>query len=166
MFTKNSYSYMDNGIRYTMEVLDDENIGYPWVEHDGHGVCVQNGWLRTSDRYVHLIHDWYYDRMSSLERAKEQGWGPGTPEQAVERDLEHLLGYCKGKWRFVGVSVKAMFLVNIIALDSLWGIESSDRDYLISTGNDLAVGVKEAVVRYATDLATCAGVIKPKKKTA
>lgn len=144
-----------NGWKLIFELQYDSDYGPPWKEHDGHGQvewvhrCLEDwerNWVLNWDRGSKLL----YDYKSSLEIAKRDGWGPGTPEEAVKADFDYLYGYCNDDWRYVGVIVRLEDDEGEeIDEDSCWGFESSDMAYLTSEARSWAAHMlKKHMPRY------------------
>ena len=88
----------------------------------------------------------YYDFQDAIKKARTEDWGL-TPEalaaltrklqskptkhqiyaEAVERDFRSLKGWCDDEWHWMGVVVTD---VETGESEGLWGIESSDGDYI------------------------------------
>lgn len=139
------------GFDLTARIEADEDMGPPWEEHDGHGIVSE--WttrdkmpgerILCSDRYSRR----YYDVQASTEKARKDGWDAppygGTAGQkaarAVERDFEHLRQWCTDQWHWVGVVLSVSR--NGVELSehaaSLWGMESTEDEYLLQVANDL-----------------------------
>lgn len=145
------------GLRFSVEVIPDEDMGPPWKEHDGHGVVVR---ARHKPAAAHLRPlgngDLLYDMTATFERAEEEGWGVSVAElaeklgrtptarevtlEAIERDFARLDAWCKGEWEWVGVRVTLLDLdgepTNLS--DALWGIESDSPEYHEEVAVELA----------------------------
>ena len=132
---------------YTYEINPDTHMGPPWKENDGHGIV--SDWVHRApdDGELTLAYDRgayrLYDFDSTMEKAKREGWGVKdseglTPDQithrAVMEDYKHLRAWCMGDWEWVYVVVTAPDGKTT----SLGGIESSDREYLKDTAEELA----------------------------
>jgi hypothetical protein len=147
-----SLTIKTKGFTITARVEQDDQMGEPWKEHDGHGVVSE--WTTRSKRPGErvLCEDRgsyrYYDVQASLEIAKRDGWDAepyktGTAKEraarAVERDFQFLRDWCRDEWCWVGVVLSVS--KGGIELDeyaaSLWGIESSAGEYLTEVANEL-----------------------------
>lgn len=131
----------------------DCDSGAPWEVSDGHGDV--SGWTlrskRPGERVLHTNSrnsrfKRYYDFQGAIKKARTEGWGL-TPEalaaltrklqskptkhqiyaEAVERDFRYLRGWCNAEWHWMGVVVTD---IETGESESLWGIESSDEDYI------------------------------------
>lgn len=114
------------GLSFRVEHHHDNDMGAPWIEHDGHGSVreVARNWytgqIPKSPGEV-VLHDggsrgttWVYDFAGAVARAKAEGWN--TPPynwrtdgeraaQAVQADMKHLRDWCADRWHWMGVSV-------------------------------------------------------------
>jgi hypothetical protein len=129
----------------------DQSMGPPWEQEDGHGVITE--WSADNEKResLHVLNDrggpaYFYDIEATLEVAKRDGWGPGTPEEAVQADYERMRGWCWDEWSYVGVIVM-LIKYDDDATDgwfdtrhtaSLWGIESDSEDYHTEVAYELA----------------------------
>ena len=114
------------GCLITVTWHHDYDTGPPWTEFEDHGVVIEcRSWdspgLDPTMLRLSLIgrntNDWYYDLVSSRERARKEGWGLAPDaldalkarlgyepkridilEAAVQADYEHLRGYCHDEW--------------------------------------------------------------------
>lgn len=147
-----------NGITYRVQHLFDDYHGLPWEEHDGHGIVSE--WTNRDKRPGELIlcsdrqSRRFYDFAATMKRARAEQWGSPlsesnkklglTPGQvaarSVMKDFTYLQGYVAGDWFYVGVYVFPLDAEgNSLESrgQSLWGIESTDDDYLKEVANDL-----------------------------
>lgn len=130
-----------NGRYYAVKIERDDYVGAPWVESDGHGPV--SDWtaraklpgervLATRERFDGTAHR-YYDYAKAIGIAKRDGWDAppygGTAGEkaarAVERDFEHLRGWCRDEWHWSIVTVTWNGYSQCLG-----GIESGDADYL------------------------------------
>lgn len=132
---------------FTARIVDDEHMGPPWEEHDGHGPVSE--WTTRAKRPGERVLNTdgssrrYYDFQEAVKIAKRDGWGPGTPAEAAEKDFEAMRSWCNDEWRWVGVVISVSY--NGVKLTdhaaSLWGIEAnypgSDNSYLLEITNEL-----------------------------
>ena len=140
------------GLAFRVEHHDDDTMGAPWDEHDGHGIVTE--WTSREKQPGELVLDSdghqrrYYDFSASRRRALAEGWdappyGVGTPRQRAARaaraDFERLRDWCDDDWHWCGVVV--------VLLDDegeeldragLWGIESDAGQYLEQVAAELA----------------------------
>jgi hypothetical protein len=135
-----------SGKKYHVELYYDHDMGAPQQEGDGYGVTERMDWNPTDEEQLeqHLCdyepeieeetrlrlmrqlssENWgssalYYDVLSSLHKAREEGWGAGAEWKAanptatkeeelmyvVNKDFEHLQGWYDDDWHWVTVSV-------------------------------------------------------------
>jgi hypothetical protein len=135
-----------SGKKYHVELYYDHDMGAPQDEGDGYGVTERLGWNPTDEEQLeqHLLDyepeieeetrlrlmrklsraDWgssglYYDVLSSLHKARTDGWGAGAEWKAanpnatkeeelmyvVDKDFDHLKGWYDDDWHWVTVSV-------------------------------------------------------------
>jgi hypothetical protein len=135
-----------SGKKYHVELYYDHDMSAPQDEGDGYGVTVRMNWNPTNEEQLeqHLLDyepeieeetrlrlmrklsraDWgspglYYDVLSSLHKARTDGWGAGEEWKAanpnatkeaelmyvVNKDFEHLKGWYDDDWHWVTVSV-------------------------------------------------------------
>jgi hypothetical protein len=128
------------GKKYHVELYYDHDMGAPQEEGDGYGVIERMNWNPTDEEQLeqHLL-DYepeieeetrlrmmrklrsalYYDVLSSLHKAREDGWGAGEEWKAanpnatkeeelmyvVDKDFDHLKGWYDDDWHWVTVSV-------------------------------------------------------------
>lgn len=143
-----------NGFTLKARVERDEEMGPPWIEHDGHGIV--SDWTtrdkKPGERILnsdgHGRSRRYYDVQASMDKAEQEGWdappyGQGTKRQqaarAVESDFKNLKAWCDDEWYWVGVVIDVRKNGVPIAdcAASLWGIGSDGEDYLTEVANDL-----------------------------
>lgn len=146
-----------------VHVHNDDDMGPPWEEHDGHGIV--SDWKRhclvdKAPGEMILCEDRgsvrFYDFQATMKKAKSEGWGLGEKETArlaarlgrqptkgeilhasVMHDYEFLKGWCNDEWRWVG------YVTEILGPDgskletehdSCWGFESTDDGIKYMTG--------------------------------
>jgi hypothetical protein len=145
---------LQDGTIASVRIEPDDGLGPPWKEHDGHGVV--SDWRRTDSKVpgerilcTDHGHALFYDVQETTKIAKRDGWGCGVEGHdhktegervacAVDQDFDYCRRFANGDWGWVGV---------VIDLEhdgwekphaaSLWGIDSDDDAYLLSTANDL-----------------------------
>lgn len=146
---------LGNGYRAEIEIEQDNDMGPPWEEHDGHGVIVegyesekQPGWRKLAPTGTRDVWRWY-DVQASMEIAKRD-WvspkGEGTKGQraakAVETDFQHMQDWCEDRWYWVGYIVKVYDKGDrLVGDDSLWGID--DEEYAIVEAKEQAKYIVE-----------------------
>jgi len=131
-----------NGKKYHVEFYHDYDMGAPQEEGDGYGVTERMDWNPEDEEQLeqHLLDyepeleeetrlrmmrrlcrssGLYYDVLSSLHKAREEGWGAGAEWKAanptatkeeelmhvVERDFDHLHGWYNDDWHWVTIGV-------------------------------------------------------------
>lgn len=145
----------------------DEDMGEPWVEHDGHGVISRWRPLNSKRAGERVLvggggQTWFYDIPATIKLARKDGWGctggtgnhahPTKGQQvvcAVEQDYDRMRAWCNGAWEWIGVIVKLYDADGTeVSSDSVWGIES-DGDYWKEVAaeiiDQLADGIVQAV---------------------
>lgn len=144
------------GYTIRVKVYHDDDMGEPWKEHDGHGIV--SDWTTRDKAPGELVLNSdgrskrYYDFAATMKKARSEGWGltdkdkaalakklkrPATakevPAEAVQRDYEHLRGWCNDEWHWEG------YVTEIdrpdgtrleVDHDSCWGFD--DSDYMVS----------------------------------
>lgn len=106
----------------------DQDSGPPWEQADGHGPVRNLNHARDKRPGERPFghHGWFYDWQEAIKIAKRDGWGPGTPAEAVEADFKYLKGWVNDDWFYCG------YVVEIDGhpeySDSLWGIDSPSTD--------------------------------------
>lgn len=158
---------LEAGWYAVVQTKQDESMGEPWVEHDGHGVI--SGWRplnskRAGERV--LIEDGgqarFYDIPATIKLARKDGWGcaggtgdhthPTKGQQAVcavEQDFARMRAWCNDAWEWIGVIVKLYDADGEeVASETIWGIESDGeywKEVAAEIVNRLADGVAQAV---------------------
>ena len=144
-----------NGWKLVFEVCSDNDSGPPQENCDCHGKVEwlyraledwESDWVVYQDRYPALL----YDRKASLEIAKRDGWGPGTPEEAVQADFDYLYGWYNQDWWYIGIIVTLFDDEgDEVGSDSCWGYETRDMSYVTSEARNWAAHLlKEHMPRY------------------
>lgn len=154
-------TFVHNGVSFQAEIVADDFMAPPWIEHDGHGPV--SDWTtrpkapgervlsqdRSSGRF--------YDVAEAIRIAKRDGWdaAPYTPvtagqkaARAVESDFRRLQAWCDDDWRWIGVVVTsrcACCNAYTGPSDSLWGIESDRGDHHADIALELATGLRAAL---------------------
>lgn len=145
-------TFEHRGYTFRVRYPRDEDMGEPWKEHDGHGIVSE--WTRREKRPGEriLIEDRgsrrYYAVAASTRIARRDGWGCGEPSHthltrgdeivcAVEQDYQHLRAWCQDEWHWIGVVVTLQDY-EPEERESVWGIESSEEQYLTETAYELA----------------------------
>jgi hypothetical protein len=138
-------TFTRDGVEFTAEFFsDDSGRGFPWDEHDGHGVVRRTSrnphWHRETDKRPgerpmnkpdRNEDQFYYDWQESMRVARRDGWCMGKTgadfHAAVQADFDYCRAWLSGDKFWVGVRVTSADG----AEDSLWGIDSghSKRDY-------------------------------------
>lgn len=116
---------------------------YDWAE--AMKIAKRDGWGLGADDIAKLAH--------RLGRVPTNG---DIAAEAVHRDFERLRRWCGDQWRYVGVIVTLMVedddgeLVDYDGplrakfMDSLWGVEDDEAEYLEETAHELADGIAAA----------------------
>jgi hypothetical protein len=154
------------GCNVIVSVHQDQHMGEPWNEHDGHGI-VSEWTTRNKSAGELILHQdgrskLFYDFAETMKIAKRDGWGlsperlsklekrlgrkPTTGQivaDAVSRDFEHLRQWCNGDWCWFGYTTE----INTpdgetITGDSCWGFD--DEKYMLDEAfSQAAHAVKE-----------------------
>lgn len=137
-----------DGFTLTATAHPDPDHAPPWEEYDGHGIVSDWTTREPNEGERILSRDrgkWgaarYYDFAATVELARKDGWGPGTPEEAAEADFARLRDWCNDNWWYVGVAVTVERLGVPLTGPydhALWGIESDARAYLAQVAEDLS----------------------------
>ena len=150
---------------YTARIEHDEDMGAPWKEHDGHGPVSE--WVSrpkaAGERVLSRDRESFrfYDFAEAVKIAKRDGWGPGTPAEAAEKDFEAMKGWANDEWTWCGVVVSVAY--DGVMLDkhaaSLWGIDlnhpSGDNSYLLEVANELLDEARDVGAKIRLKLCTC-----------
>lgn len=160
---------LPNGYSFTFKTEpDDSGMGYPWSEHDGHGVIECRRYPGKSPGEVLLYQDrgeyWFYNVQSTVKLATRDGWGldplgleklisklrrtPSKREvtaESVRLDMEYCRKWLNGHIWWVGCVV-CLFddKGRKIATDSCWGFESNDESSLLEFAESAAWGLAES----------------------
>jgi hypothetical protein len=129
-----------DGKQYRVRIVADDSHDPPWLSSDCHGVVVtRNEWNIQADDYKLLTYNTVYDFAASRKKALEV-WGldPSDVEDAVQDDYKYLKAYADGEWSYVGVIVSP-----VVEKESLFGIESNEKDYIESVIGDLIKDLQE-----------------------
>ena len=154
-----TYTINHQGRMIRVEFWYDQDMGAPWKEHDGHGpvreikdkTCKYPG-----ERVFGESRCWAYDWQSAIRLAKKEGWCDCIntvmkltwehkrfptkgmiAEHAVEKDFDHLAGWCNDDWHWAGISVTD---VETGVSDHCGGFESDD-DYMKEYAIEMAEGI-------------------------
>ena len=141
---------LGNGYKAEIEIFQDEFMGEPWKEHDGHGVVSE--WetrskapyerILCSDRNSHR----FYDVQETMKIAIRDGWDAPPYQQgtkgeqaarAVARDFESLRAWCNDEWCWVTSHVTVTRNDQEVGEDYLGGVESCG-DYWKEEGERMA----------------------------
>lgn len=143
-----------DGYDVAARIERDNDTGAPWEAHDGHGPVTE--WTSRAKRAGErvLAQDRgsfrYYDFAEAVRIAKRDGWGPGTPAEAVEADYRALRAWSADEWFWCGIVLSVSR--NGVVLDkhaaSLWGIDcnhpNGNNAYLLEVANELLPEALEA----------------------
>jgi hypothetical protein len=167
-----------NGLKFSVEIVYDEDAEAPWSREDGHGPV--SDWTqrdkmpgeRTLARRLYTSLQYrYYDFAEAVKIAKRDGWGVKdetglTANQiatrAVELDYQRLKAWCEDEWHYVGVVVRLLDTEgNTVWHEhaSLWGIESDDEKYHDQVARELA---EEIAARVGDSNVVCQKVREDK----
>jgi hypothetical protein len=153
------------GIEFKVEHTWDTDSGPPWEESDGHGTVrkiyctygLRHTRLKKPGERV-LYEDsstyWLYDWASTCRKARAEGWNakpcgaPDRIERAVQSDFDYLKGYLAGDWQYIGVTVTAPDGQEV----SLWGVETSDDDYVEEIEHELADELARAILKERAEV--------------
>lgn len=150
-----------HGREFKVEIVDDPDHGPPWENDCGRGIVSEWTTREKQPWEKVLARDHgsyrYFDVQATMAKAKEDGWMLNERDLAkltarlkrkptkgeiraatVEREFDFLYGWCNDQWNYVGVSVTD---VESGEGDSLWGVESNDREYLEVVRDELASGL-------------------------
>jgi len=142
------------GCTFEFTVHDDNDQGAPWEQCDGHGpvrevrAYYNHPEKRPGERILHQDGRtyWLYDWQAACKLAREDKWNaepfdaPNRIERAVQADFDYLRGWLSGQWNYVGVGVQ-MDDDDMSQGEfefALWGIESSEREYIKQVARELA----------------------------
>lgn len=149
---KETFEY--KGRTFRLEVDQDECIGPPWKESDGHGPVSEwtcrdkrpGEWVLCKDGRSKR----YYDFAEAMRIAKKDCWdakpyGVGSKGEqayrAVKEDFEYLRGWCNDQWTY------AVLHVTLLGEDGEWQSDShlggvewyyTVSDYIMGTAKELA----------------------------
>jgi hypothetical protein len=137
-----------SGRAYLVEVVQDDSLGYPWEENDGHGSIRQahvrfggDPDKRPGEVVIHTgsSRAWLYDFAAAVKTARADGWGAAdcrpdmTPgqraAQAAKDDMAYCRGWLTGDRCYVGVCVHALDAdgepqdAPAGFINCLWGVE-------------------------------------------
>lgn len=145
----------DKTFTFHVSIEADHDTGAPWENADDHGTVSE--WTRRSKRAGELVLNSsrggkrYYDFAEACRIALRDGWDHvesrvegETKRQKAARaalaDFEYLRSWCNDQWRYVGVVVTLLDddgeptdIVN-----TLWGVEDRDPDYVAEVARNLA----------------------------
>lgn len=157
-----------NGRTFNVEIVTDESMGMPWIEHDGHGIIEHKfspygkPVKRAGQKIIYSENRdyWLYDIEATTKKAISEGWGlsqaaiqglsvrlgraPTKREivaEAVQVDLDYCRSFLTGEQYFIGIIVECEGFT-----DSLWGIESESTDYIEEVQNELIESVNRQIV--------------------
>lgn len=143
-----------NGFLIYARVDSNDDMGPPWVEHDGHGPV--SDWtdrlprpgerVLATDRYHHRYYDWD----AAIAKALEEGWDAppyrqGTPmeqaERAVKRDFKHMKAWCDNEWFWCTITLSVyrgtVLLDEYAAMESGLPCNDGDNSHLTEAANEL-----------------------------
>lgn len=164
------------GLTFRVTCETDCDMGPPWKEHDGHGEVREVRTFggkpekRPGERVLHTDRyaAWFYDWQGAMSTAKRDRWGlcddekaelaeklghaPTAGEittEAVQRDFDHLRGYCNDDWSWVTVYVTLLDTDGAPTgeTESLGGIESNSADYINECALELVAEIANRIGR-------------------
>lgn len=123
MYDYEEFDIEGQTFRYSLR--EDEGLGAPWEECDGHGPVRLSRFINSSwhgwivhklpgERPMYDDGDtvWLYDWQAACKMARQDGWNagpfdaPNRIERAVQRDFDRLRQWLKGYWCWVYVLVE------------------------------------------------------------
>ncbi len=143
-----------NGLNFKVEFPYDEDSGAPWENEDGHGPV--SDWVSRDKMPGERVlsgerhgRKRYYDFAAAVELAKKDGWDTppyktGTAGEiaarAADADYKRMKAWANDEWHYVGVVVTLMNTEDepTHEIESLWGTEDDDAQYLTDTAYELA----------------------------
>jgi hypothetical protein len=140
-----------DGFMVRVNYWDDYDQDPPWVRDDGHGSIrfVRSRDMKRpgerpmrSDSRELALYDW----QGACKKAREEQWGPGAIEEAVQADFDFLQGFLMNNWSYVGITVTLELFPQYE--DTCGGFESYN-DYHEEGARDRA---KELVRQYLDDI--------------
>lgn len=162
------FTFDFDGFTVQCKVLpDDCSLGYPWVEHDGHGYVRQEKWDRGGkcpgeiELYNRGSCTWYYDFQRTIGKAKADGWGFGGDKtgltrgeiavKAVQNDMQYCKEWLQGDRSWVTIEAQAfdtkgeaLGLPDYIS-GVEWACDSETQKYLKDTAKDAAENAARGV---------------------
>ena len=161
----NSFDFEHADKTFLAEIYTDNDTGAPWENSDCHGIVTDwetrsklpGEWVLCEDRRARR----FYDAQETMKKARAEAWGLDAPvlvklcetlgrpatrgeiiAASVRADFEFLRGWCNGEWQYVGVCVRALDddgeAIGEPFDHALWGIESSNADYIREVAIELA----------------------------
>ena len=129
---------------FNVYVSPDDSGDAPW-DND----CIYDGvvsaWSRDSKRpYQRILSEdrgskRYFDVRRYIAVAVSQGCTRKQAAEQLEKSFAHLRAWCNDQWHYVGVIVERVDADGEdLESDSLWGIESDDKDYILATAAEMA----------------------------
>lgn len=132
----------------------DNDMGAPWVEHDGHGPVSE--FTTRAKKPGELVlatsrgRKRYYDYAAAIKQAKEEGWDamPYNPQEtkgqrahkAVMADFEYLRKWSADLWEWKLVEVYRLGVEDgeWYYVGCLGGIDGMDQAYMLDAAKDIA----------------------------
>ena len=153
-------TFTHKGYSVKIEVHQDEHMGPPWKEHDGHGIVSE--WVSRDKKPGELALNSdrsskrFYDFAGSMEIAKQDGWGLNESalaeltaklgakptrgqilHAAVMHDYEHLRAWCNDEWQWLGYTTEIEKPSGEKIDDSCWGFD--DEAYMLEQASESAI---------------------------
>lgn len=153
------FEFEQGGRVFVARIYADDLADAPWENEDRHGPVrhVYSHYGRPGKRPgERILHSegrdhWLYDWQAAAAAARADGWdappydAPDRINRAVQADFDHLRGYLRGDWCYVGIGV-------VLASDAE---NASDTDYFSNAVwgvNDGGEHVKEVAREIAGDI--------------
>lgn len=156
------------GRTFIVHIESEDDATPPWERADCHGPVSEwtsrnklpGEWVLNSDGRGRARNgrSRFYDAEAATRIAKRDRWGIGddaraalaaklgreptageVTAEAVRRDYEFLRGWCADEWHYVGVCVRHVSQDDGEKYtNALWGIESSEHEYIAEVAAELA----------------------------
>ena len=147
------------GMNFKVSIIRDDDMDFPWEEHDGHGAVSE--WTRRAKRPGEMTlcaasgMRRYYDFQGAVQLARKDGWNCAPyhwawatkgeqAHQSALADFDYLRRYCTGDWEYVSVGVTLLDdsdeLMDYPETEYLGGVEYDPRDtsYVREIAEELA----------------------------
>jgi hypothetical protein len=119
----NTEKYTLHGYEVTIELWQDNYMGAPWKEHDGHGPVREissieekrPGEVLLNSYFDRRSYNYAYDVQAAQKQALSEGWGfegakTGLSKRqvaatVVQKDIAHLRGWLNNDWHWTGYNL-------------------------------------------------------------